>query len=155
MPPAKKVARQAPASAPEKPSRTTTKAAAGRPAAARPAAKSATSPPGGALEIPRPFASVVRAFTGIAGVTVGPGWGRGGVVLKRGGKIFAMLVRGQFVAKLPGPRVDALVAGGAGVRFDPRRDGRVMKEWLVVDVAAARQWSSLAREAFAFAAGAR
>ena len=52
-------------------------------------------------------------------------------------------------------RVDELVDGGVGVRFDPRRDGRVMKEWLVVEVAAARQWSSLAREAFAFAAPAR
>ena len=41
---------------------------------------------------------------------------------------------------------------GVGVRFDPRRDGRVMKEWLLVDVGAARQWSSLAREAFAFGA---
>ncbi|MES1208558.1 MAG: hypothetical protein ABUS79_21680 [Pseudomonadota bacterium] len=112
--------------------------------------KTAKAPP----EIPRPFKPVVRAFAGKPGVTVGPGWGQGGIVLKRGDKIFAMLVRGQFVAKLPKLRVEALVEGGVGVRFDPRRDGRVMKEWLVVEEAAARQWSSLAREAFAFGAAA-
>ena len=83
---------------------------------------------------------MVRAFAGEPGVTVVPGWGQGGIVLKRGGKIFAMLVRGQFVAKLPKARVDALVDSGAGVRFDPRRDGRVMKEWVPVEVGAARQW---------------
>lgn len=103
-------------------------------------------------EVPPAFQSVVRAFAGDAGVTVGPGWGRGGVVLKRRGKIFAMLVRGDFVAKLPRERVDHLVEQRKGARFDPRHDGRVMKEWLVVDTAAARQWPSLAREALAFAA---
>ncbi len=149
MSPAKNVARKARAA----PSRTTTRTADNT--AAKPSAKSTKTPADGALEIPRPFQAVVRAFAGTAGITVGPGWGRGGVVLKRGGKIFAMLVRGQFVAKLPRPRVDALVAAGAGVRFDPRRDGRLMKEWLEVDPGAARQWSRLAREAFAFAAGAR
>ncbi|HSS38838.1 MAG TPA: hypothetical protein VLT58_08720 [Polyangia bacterium] len=112
--------------------------------------KAKTSP-----EVPPAFQPVVRAFAGKAGVTIGPGWGRGGIVLKRDGKIFAMLVRDQFVAKLPTPRVDELVEGRVGVRFDPRRDGRVMKEWLLVDVGAARQWSSLAREAFAFGAPAR
>ena len=75
----------------------------------------------------------MRAFAGKPGVTVGPGWGRGGIVLKRDGKIFAMLVRGEFVAKLPEARIDELVDRGIGVRFDPRRDGRVMKEWLVVE----------------------
>lgn len=106
--------------------------------------------PAFAPEIPPTFRPVVRAFTGKPGVTIGPGWGRGGIVLKRGGKIFAMLVRGHFVAKLARRRVDELVDAGVGVRFDPRHDGRVMKEWLQVDEAAARQWSSLAREAFAF-----
>jgi hypothetical protein len=102
-------------------------------------------------EIPRAFQPVVRAFAEDPAVTVGPGWGQGGVVLKRGGKIFTMLVRGDFVAKLPRERVDELVSQGTGARFDPRHDGRVMKEWLVVRMAAARQWPSLAREALAFA----
>jgi hypothetical protein len=104
--------------------------------------------------MPRAFQSVVRAFVGDPGVTVGPGWGRGGLVLKRRGKIFSMLVRGDFVAKLPRERVDELVSDGIGARFDPRHDGRVMKEWVVVGAAAARQWPSLAREALAFAGAA-
>lgn len=155
MPSAKDLARKAPGSS----SRTTKKATAKKSAAGKRPARAAKAPPTDAPEIsrpfPRPFLPVVRAFAGAPGVTVGPGWGRGGIVLKRGGNIFAMLVRGEFVAKLPRPRVDALVTAGVGARFDPRRDGRVMKEWLVVAVAAARQWSSLAREAFAFAAAPR
>lgn len=102
-------------------------------------------------EVPAAFAPVLRAFANQPGVTVGPGWGRGGIVLKRGGKIFTMLVRGDFVVRLPRARVDDLVTRGTGTRFDPRGDGRVMKEWLVVAASAARQWPSLAREAFAFA----
>ena len=121
-------------------------------AASKKPSKAASKPVKAPPEVPPAFQPVVRAFAGKPGVTVGPGWGQGGIVLKRGGKIFAMLVRGELVAKLPKARIDELVDRGVGVRFDPRRDGRVMKEWLVVDVAAVRQWSSLAREAFAFGA---
>lgn len=70
--------------------------------------------------------------------------------LKVGGKIFAMLVRGRLVLKLPRRRVDQLVDAGDGERFDPRRDGRLMKEWLVLEPASTQDWSSLAREALAF-----
>jgi hypothetical protein len=45
------------------------------------------------------------------------------------------------------------VDGSKGKRFDPRRDGRLMKEWLVVRSDAA-SWVSLAREAYGFIAGA-
>src|SRR5262249_58498719 len=48
--------------------------------------------------------------------------------LKIHNKIFAVLVRGKLVVKLPRPRVDALMASGDGERLDPRHDGRVMKE---------------------------
>lgn len=67
-----------------------------------------------------------------------------------GGKIFAMLVRDRLVVKLPRERVDALVAAGDGERFDPRRDGRLMKEWLVLDPASEQDWLSLGREAREF-----
>lgn len=70
--------------------------------------------------------------------------------LKIHDKIFAMLVRDRLVVKLPKSRVDALVASGDGERFDPRRDGRLMKEWLVVDPASALDWLPLAREAMEF-----
>jgi hypothetical protein len=51
-----------------------------------------------------------------------------------------MLSKGRLVVKLPRQRIDALVATGAGERFDPGH-GRLMKEWL-----------PLAREALAFVA---
>jgi hypothetical protein len=51
--------------------------------------------------------------------------------------------------------VDALVASGDGERFDPRRDGRLMKEWLSVAPTSQLAWRDLAREALAFVAGAR
>jgi hypothetical protein len=75
--------------------------------------------------------------------------------LKVGARIFAMLVRGRLVVRLPRQRVDALVASGDGVRFDPRRDGRLMKEWLTVDPASEVPWLPLATEAMEFVASKR
>jgi hypothetical protein len=49
----------------------------------------------------------------------GSGFGRRALRWEK--KIFAMLVRGRLVVKLPAPRVDALVAGGGGVRFDANK----------------------------------
>jgi hypothetical protein len=72
--------------------------------------------------------------------------------LKVDGKIFAMLVRGELVVKLPRERVDALVGSGRGHRFDPRGDGRLMKEWLVVE-GPEPPWLELAREAYRFVGG--
>jgi TfoX/Sxy family transcriptional regulator of competence genes len=72
-------------------------------------------------------------------------------VLSVKGKIFAMLVKGRFVAKLPKPRVDQLVADGQGDFFDPGH-GRPMKEW--VSLRAARPpWVDLAQEAYRFVKG--
>ncbi|HET7641179.1 MAG TPA: hypothetical protein VFK47_20895, partial [Ktedonobacteraceae bacterium] len=75
--------------------------------------------------------------------------------LKIHNKIFAMLVKGKLVVKLPKPRVDALVASGDGERFDPRHDGRLMKEWLSVEPTSEEKWLSLAREAMEFVASTR
>jgi hypothetical protein len=101
--------------------------------------------------VPASLKSVVAAVAGTAGVTVEKGWGSNSVALKVRGKIFAMLVRGDLVFKLPVATVDRLVAGGAK-RFDPRGDGRVMKEWVVLAVTAPGR-VGLAREALAFVAG--
>jgi hypothetical protein len=79
----------------------------------------------------------------------------GSTELKVHNKIFAMLVRGQLVVKLPRQRVDALVASGDGQRFDPRHDGRLMKEWLVVAPTSAVEWLPLAQEAMEFVASKR
>jgi hypothetical protein len=72
----------------------------------------------------------------------GSGFGRGALRYQR--KIFAMFVRGQLVLKLPGHRVDELVAGGHGVRFDANK-GTPMKEWLSLDQQSGLDWSALAR----------
>jgi hypothetical protein len=105
-----------------------------------------------ALDVPASFAKVADAFAGQAGVTLEKGWGAGNVVLKVKKKIFAMTIKGDLVAKLPRERVDALVVGGIGDRFDPRRNGKVMKEWLVVPEGKA-SWIALAREAHHFVSG--
>ena len=76
----------------------------------------------------------------------------GSTELKVKGKIFAMLNRGKLVVKLRRERVDALVASGDGERFDPRRDGRLMKEWLVLQSTTREDWLPLAREAMEFVA---
>ena len=70
------------------------------------------------------FAPVASAFAGDPEVSAGKMMASFG--LKVNGKIFVMHVRGRLVAKLPRPRVDELVAAGAGERFDPG-SGRIMK----------------------------
>jgi hypothetical protein len=67
-------------------------------------------------------------------------------------KIFVMLVRGSLVAKLPSDRVTALVDAGKGERFDPRGDGRVMREWIVLNDEAP-PWRTIAKEAHRFVSG--
>jgi hypothetical protein len=99
------------------------------------------------------FAAIVadlRAAHGFSGPSEGKGFGSSG--LKIHDRIFAMLVRDQLVVKLPKARVDALVAAGDGERFDPRRNGRAMKEWVVVEPASELDWLVLAREAMSFVA---
>ena len=83
------------------------------------------------------------------------GKGFGATALKVRGKIFAMLSGGRLVVKLPRQRVDALVAAGEGERFDPRRDGRLMKEWLSLASTSPLDWLALAREARTFVASVR
>jgi hypothetical protein len=69
-------------------------------------------------------------------------------VLNVGGKMFAMLVKGKFVAKLPEDRVAGLVSSGVGEHFDPGH-GRLMKQWVAIS-GASESWVALAREAHAF-----
>jgi hypothetical protein len=116
---------------------------------ATPAKKTAGT---GGLLIPSGLEPMVTEFEGEKGVTVEKGWGASSVVLKTRGKIFVMLLKGELVFKLPSPRVDELVDAGAR-RFDPRGDGRVMKEWAVVPIAT-RNRTTLAREAMEFVGGA-
>jgi hypothetical protein len=99
------------------------------------------------------FDALVDEFTRVPGVTPpGGGTGFGSHALRFNKKIFAMLVRGQLVVKLPKARVDKLVADGEGVRFDANK-GTPMKEWLTLADGSTLAWSPLAREALAFAGG--
>ena len=77
----------------------------------------------------------------------------GSSALKIHGKIFAMIAGGRLVVKLPRQRVDALVAAGEGERFDPKKNGRPMKEWLALAPASTMDWLPLAHEARAFVCG--
>lgn len=100
------------------------------------------------------YARLVEIFLGKPDVTQ-EGKGFGSTALKVNGKIFAMLAGGKLVVKLPRSRVDALIAAGAGERFDPRHDGRLMKEWLTLETASEAEWLALANEALEFVASKR
>src|SRR5260370_33038612 len=69
-------------------------------------------------------------------------------VLSVDGKIFAMLVAGKLVVKLPKQRVDELVATRVGTYFDPGH-GRLMKQWISISAGRAA-WVELAKDAYAF-----
>src|SRR5579864_3450049 len=96
------------------------------------------------------YADLVRKLSGTEGVSLdeGGGFGSSGQ-LKVGGRIFAMLVRGALVVKLPRGRVDQLVDEGEGTRFDAGK-GRPMREWFVLSPASSRRWLPLAEEAMDF-----
>jgi TfoX/Sxy family transcriptional regulator of competence genes len=93
------------------------------------------------------FDAIVNAFLVEPQVTKGKMFGSSG--LKVCNKIFAMLVKGKLVVKLPKERVASLVASGQGVYFDPGH-GRLMKEWVAVGPQSATRWIDLAHEALSF-----
>ena len=98
------------------------------------------------------FAPIVEALARDPEITEGRMFGSPG--LKVGGKVFAMLVKGALVVKLPKARVDALVASGTGAHFDPGH-GRLMKEWVAVGPSVRSMWLGLAKEAKDFVAPGR
>ncbi len=103
------------------------------------------------------FDAVVGELVAVAGVTPPGSGGKSGFgrsALRVDGKIFAMLVRGRLVVKLPKKRVDELVGSEDGLRFDANK-GTPMNEWLTLDPASGRDWAALAREALAYVAPAR
>ena len=105
--------------------------------------------------IEKRFAAIISSLEKKPGVTAptASGEGRkafGASGLKVDNKVFAMVSsKGEFVVKLPRERVDALVASGDGVRFDPGH-GRLMKEWLALSPTSKQDWLALATEALAF-----
>lgn len=96
------------------------------------------------------YADLVRLLASrprVSSVSGGKGFGSSGQ-LKVEGRIFAMLVRGELVVKLPSARVNALVEAGQGRRFDAGK-GRPMREWFVL-TASRKPWVPLAEEALDF-----
>lgn len=97
------------------------------------------------------YQALVRKVTqrrGVTHITEGRGFGASGQ-LKVDRRIFAMLVRGELVLKLPAERVAELVAQGHGTHFDAGK-GRPMREWLVLSRDSSKSWQPLAEEALDF-----
>ena len=112
-----------------------------------------TSGTGGPTDAERLFARLRTRLLEDPEVNEGTGFGST-PGLRVGTKIFAMLRRDELVVKLPRDRVDRLVDSGKASRFDPRSDGRLMKEWATVPVRYGAEWVRLADEAHRFVASA-
>lgn len=99
------------------------------------------------------YAALVKSFGAVPNVTSihGKGFGSTGQ-LRVDGRIFAMLVGGALVVKLPGSRVDGLVRSGEGRRFDAGK-GKPMREWFVLSSTSSMQWPALAKQAMDFVGG--
>jgi hypothetical protein len=97
------------------------------------------------IEVPSALAPLQKEKN----VTLEEGWGSASASFKVKKKIFAMVIDDELVLKLPKPRVDELVGAKQGRRFDPRKNGRVMKEWIVL-MLPLKKWLPLAREALSF-----
>lgn len=102
------------------------------------------------MDLEAQFEQLVDEFVSRPGVTPPGSTGRfGSHALKVDGSIFAMLVRGHLVVKLPRDRVADLIADRTGGPFDANK-GTPMKEWLTVLAEEPQVWRSLAEEAMAF-----
>jgi hypothetical protein len=91
------------------------------------------------------FDAIANQLLGEPGVDEGTGFGTN-PGLRVGGKIFAMLVRGRLVVKLPAERCEQLAREGAEPFVVGRR---TMSEWVAVEPGA-HDWPALAREALEF-----
>jgi hypothetical protein len=94
------------------------------------------------------FTKVIAAFAGDRQVTLGDKFGT--TSLMRNGKVFAMFMKGRFVAKLPAAEVDRVVDGGEGEHLVMGK--RKMSEWLAM-TGGQRRWLPLAKSAYRFVAG--
>jgi hypothetical protein len=66
-------------------------------------------------------------------------------------KLFCFLShKNCLILKLPQKRVDELVSSGDGTHWDPRGDGRGLKEWLELKPSSKLKWLLLAKEGLRF-----
>ena len=93
------------------------------------------------------FDELAADHLGRPGVTIGPAMRNEG--LKVDGKLYAMVVRGRLVVKLPADRAAEMTEAGEAVPFEPR-PGRLMREWVMVDPPASSdhgRWRRLIEDA--------
>jgi hypothetical protein len=76
------------------------------------------------------FDELAADHLGRPGVSIGPAMRNEG--LKVDGKLYAMVVRGRLVVKLPAARAAELTGAGDAIPFEPR-PGRQMREWVMID----------------------
>ena len=95
------------------------------------------------------LAPIAAAFAGNASVTQGKMFGS--TALKVNGKVFAMVVKGKFVAKLPTTHIAVLMQEVGAENFDPGH-GKLMKEWVALN-SHRDLWMGLANEAYQFVLG--
>ncbi|MGK5110929.1 MULTISPECIES: hypothetical protein [unclassified Geodermatophilus] len=98
------------------------------------------------------FTALVDALADDPGVTPPDADGGrrfGSATLRAGGSIFAMLVQGALVLKLPGTRVEALLAAGTGAPFGNGK-GQPYREWVTLPDGDPASDLPLAREALEF-----
>jgi YjbR protein len=96
------------------------------------------------------FAELSARYLEQPDVSSGTGFG-GNPGLRVRGRIFAMLVRGALVVKVPAERAAALNAT-ISKPFDPGH-GRPMREWIELSADHADEWAAIIDEAFRFVAG--
>jgi hypothetical protein len=96
------------------------------------------------------FGAIAEDLLREPGVEEGTGFGRN-PGLRVGGKVFAMLVRGELVVKLPAERIADLASAGSASTF--RVGQRQMREWVAIEQGGPHDWPALAREALAFVRG--
>jgi len=96
----------------------------------------------------RSFAALADDLLADPDVTEGTGFGsKPGLRVHR--KIFAMLVQGQLVVKLPPSRCAQLRDDGDAAAFDAGK-GRPMREWIAVGADSTGRWPDLAAEALGY-----
>jgi hypothetical protein len=98
----------------------------------------------------RTWSDIAARFAGHDDVATGTWFGM--ACLKVGGKVFAALWQGDLVVKLAGEaHGEALQIPGARP-FDPRGQGRTMREWVQIPADHSSAWSELIRQAQAYVA---
>lgn len=90
------------------------------------------------------FEAIATSVMRAPGVTAGTMFGARALKVRK--KVFALLVKGDLIVKLPSERVEHLVSSGSGRLFDPGH-GRLMKEWVAIPLGLRAGWSRLVDEA--------